>query len=228
MTLTRQIGAIAALAGLLAGCSHKPAEHESVQLFKVSFPEVALAKDEYIQSVQVQIESGRVAAVNVLPEDWDVELVWDTPSLLNVKYTARHFSSGLETAHALDGFITLQPQPAREFDAKAKLTTASPDPTGRAPREISFCKTNLVFQGVGRVPNAALPDWLVSYPAPPTNRFAGPSGDYMVRSGDTIVAIAAEFYIEPSELIALNPGIRPTALKIGQKIKIRSVKETAK
>jgi len=50
---------------------------------------------------------------------------------------------------------------------------------------------------------------------------------YTVRSGDTLGAIAIHFRVRVDDIIALNQGIEPTALKVGQKIKVRAEKKTA-
>jgi len=43
---------------------------------------------------------------------------------------------------------------------------------------------------------------------------------YTVRSGDTLGAVAIHFGVSVDDIIALNPGIEPTALRVGQKIKV--------
>jgi LysM repeat protein len=43
---------------------------------------------------------------------------------------------------------------------------------------------------------------------------------YRVQSGDTLGAIASRFDTTVAELMALNPGIEPTALRVGQQIRI--------
>ncbi|MGA9762844.1 MAG: LysM domain-containing protein [Gaiellaceae bacterium] len=47
---------------------------------------------------------------------------------------------------------------------------------------------------------------------------------YTVRSGDTLGAIAIHFGISVDDIVALNPGIEPTALTVGQKIKVKTGK----
>ena len=44
---------------------------------------------------------------------------------------------------------------------------------------------------------------------------------YRIRSGDTLAVIAPRFGLTEVELLALNPGIEPTALRIGQRIRVR-------
>jgi LysM repeat protein len=44
---------------------------------------------------------------------------------------------------------------------------------------------------------------------------------YRIRAGDTLAAIAPRFGLTEAELVALNPGIEPTALRIGQRIRVR-------
>ena len=44
---------------------------------------------------------------------------------------------------------------------------------------------------------------------------------YRIRAGDTLAAIAPRFGLTEVELVVLNPGIEPTALRIGQRIRVR-------
>lgn len=44
---------------------------------------------------------------------------------------------------------------------------------------------------------------------------------YRIRAGDTLAAIAPRFGLTEAELVALNPGIEPTALRVGQRIRVR-------
>jgi LysM repeat protein len=50
---------------------------------------------------------------------------------------------------------------------------------------------------------------------------------YSVRSGDTLGAIAINFGISVDDIVALNPGIEPTSLRVGQKIKVTVGKKSA-
>lgn len=57
---------------------------------------------------------------------------------------------------------------------------------------------------------------------PVATKPAGQAGRfYVVRAGDTLGAIAPRFDLTEAELVDLNPGIEPTALRIGQKIRVR-------
>jgi LysM repeat protein len=44
---------------------------------------------------------------------------------------------------------------------------------------------------------------------------------YVISSGDTLGAIAARFSTTVNELLRLNPGIQPTALRPGDQVRIR-------
>jgi LysM repeat protein len=44
---------------------------------------------------------------------------------------------------------------------------------------------------------------------------------YVVQSGDTLGSMAEKYSTTVDELMALNPGIDPTALHIGQKIRVK-------
>jgi hypothetical protein len=44
---------------------------------------------------------------------------------------------------------------------------------------------------------------------------------YRIKPGDTLAGIAPRFGLTEVELVALNPTIEPTALHIGQKIRVR-------
>jgi LysM domain len=44
---------------------------------------------------------------------------------------------------------------------------------------------------------------------------------YVVRAGDTIVGIAAKTGVPATRLLQLNPKVSPTALFIGQKLRLR-------
>lgn len=44
---------------------------------------------------------------------------------------------------------------------------------------------------------------------------------YHIRRGDTLTVIAPRFGLTEAELIELNPGLEPTALRIGERIRVR-------
>jgi LysM repeat protein len=43
---------------------------------------------------------------------------------------------------------------------------------------------------------------------------------YSVRSGDTLASIAEKFGTSVDRLLELNPGIDPTALRVGQSVRV--------
>lgn len=49
---------------------------------------------------------------------------------------------------------------------------------------------------------------------------AGPGGDYTVKSGDTPSKIAKAHGVTVSALLAANPDLEPTKMKVGQKINL--------
>jgi lipoprotein NlpD len=44
---------------------------------------------------------------------------------------------------------------------------------------------------------------------------------YRIQSGDTLDAVSRRFGTPLSKLLALNPGVEPTALRVGQRVRIR-------
>lgn len=44
---------------------------------------------------------------------------------------------------------------------------------------------------------------------------------YRIQSGDTLDAVSRRFGTPLTKLLALNPGIEPTALHVGQRVRIR-------
>ena len=44
---------------------------------------------------------------------------------------------------------------------------------------------------------------------------------YTVRAGDTLAAIAARTHVSLAQIRELNPGVQPTALFIGEKIRLK-------
>ena len=58
-------------------------------------------------------------------------------------------------------------------------------------------------------------------PAATVGRVRLPAQYYVVRSGDTLGAIAGRFGTTVDALLALNPGVEPTTLRPGQCLRIR-------
>jgi LysM repeat protein len=54
-----------------------------------------------------------------------------------------------------------------------------------------------------------------------TDTTAAGAAYYVVQSGDTLGSIAGKYSTTVDELTTLNPGIDPTALNIGQRIRVK-------
>jgi LysM repeat protein len=50
---------------------------------------------------------------------------------------------------------------------------------------------------------------------------AAPKQYYVIATGDTLDAIAARFGTTVTELLRLNPGVQPTALRPGEHVRVR-------
>jgi LysM repeat protein len=62
-------------------------------------------------------------------------------------------------------------------------------------------------------------------PTPPTTTAAGTTPVrrrfYRLRAGETLSDVAIQFDTTVDELVALNPGIEPTNLLVGQRIRVK-------
>jgi peptidoglycan endopeptidase LytE len=67
-------------------------------------------------------------------------------------------------------------------------------------------------------PPAAVP--VVEKPKPKTQTKNARATAYSVRSGDTLASIADKFGTSVDRLMELNPGIDPTALRVGRPIRV--------
>lgn len=68
---------------------------------------------------------------------------------------------------------------------------------------------------------AEKPATAVTAPTVTTPRAQAHPRYYRIRAGDTLAQIAPRFDLTEAELVDLNPRIEPTALRIGQKIRVR-------
>ena len=78
------------------------------RLFAVSLSHVNLAENEYIQSVEVVVRCGRIVSIRRLLNDWDLEVQWDSLSLVKLTTQARHFSAGQGNVNKFADFITVE------------------------------------------------------------------------------------------------------------------------
>jgi LysM repeat protein len=54
-----------------------------------------------------------------------------------------------------------------------------------------------------------------------THVSSGPRQVYRIRAGDTLGSVAARFETSIERIVVLNPGIDPTALQVGQRIRVK-------
>lgn len=101
---------------------------------QVSFPRLKFEPGEFVQAIDLEIRHGRVVAINRLLDDWDLEVVWDHPGLLQLKLAARHFPAGLADLRLLDDFITVENTGDEGFTLQAGLHTESIATTGRGDK----------------------------------------------------------------------------------------------
>ena len=132
---------------VMTGCITKQAAESCPggATFLVSLPEIKLADEEYIQSVEVEIRCGCVVSINRFLDDWDTEVTWDHPGLLFVRCQARHFSAGFSNTGALAQFITARGSDECSMRVTAKVITSSTEPTGRPDREIAIGPKEMVL-----------------------------------------------------------------------------------
>jgi LysM repeat protein len=57
--------------------------------------------------------------------------------------------------------------------------------------------------------------------APPARAKPRPAVVYRVGAGDTLGAIAARYRTTVDRLLELNPGVEPTSLRVGQKVRVK-------
>jgi hypothetical protein len=218
---------LAGLSIMLAGCAHGPTSPgwRAGQFLTVSLPQVTLATNESIQSVELEIQSGMLATINCVPLDWSIQLRWDSPSVILLSFTAGHFVSGLTGTRGLDGFISVQAGDPSQFEIATRLLI------GIAGRESPDCRTNvltqsdLVLKPCSRPQNGSPlhtmpPEFMEKRIVPPPRASAG--ADYMVSTkGESFATVAKLHGISLSDLLALNPGSSDGPLRVGQKIRVR-------
>ena len=142
--------ALAALFSALAGCAREPRAEAKAPTprFTVALPPITLAANEYIQSVAVDVHSGRVVSVNRLQDDWDYQVTWDHPGLVTVTCLARHFPAGLSDTKPLAGFLTVEATDTEPLQVTATVETESPTPTGRPDRTVAISETQIILSPV--------------------------------------------------------------------------------
>jgi hypothetical protein len=210
MLATRLLLGVAAafMAVCVTGCVHgtKSDTVSHGSSFTVSLRPLKLADREYIQSVEVTIECGRIATINRTWDDWDMELIWDSPGVLAFNCKARHFSSGFPSTQEFDRFITVQVD-SGSFDIMATVHTDSIDDTGRGERVYHLSRSEFTLS-----PRPSASVWRARaafYHSPE-------SKTYIVQWGYNATEIAEQLHLTVGQLSFLNPGVRLSQLNVGQ------------
>ena len=99
---------------------------------------------------------------------------------------------------------------------KAGLNGGSGSTTtvGALPTTSTVTKTTTTTKLVLTAPQAGTTSTATDTTAPGTQY-------YVIQSGDTLGSIAEKYSTTVDELMTLNPGIDPTALNIGQRIRVK-------
>jgi LysM repeat protein len=97
--------------------------------------------------------------------------------------------------------------------------TAAAPPTPATPRPAAVQPSRPATVGTTAPIAPAAPDGsLVPTPAPTPS--AVPARKHVIKSGDTLLAIAAQYDTTVDALRAANPGLNETALRVGEEITI--------
>lgn len=105
---------------------------------------------------------------------------------------------------------TNQPAPPA-YDAAAAMAATSAPPAAATSAVPAGAVSPETMPGMTPVPAVDT----AAHVAPP-----GPGTEYVIAKGDTFTTIAKKFGVSTRALVDANPGVTPTALKIGQKIQV--------
>jgi LysM repeat protein len=95
-------------------------------------------------------------------------------------------------------------------------TTAGALPTGSSTTTTTPTTTKLVLT------TPAATSATTTTTTATTTETTVPGGQYyVVQSGDTLVSVAQKYSTTVQQLLTLNPGVDPTALHIGQRIRVQ-------
>jgi len=126
----------------ICGCAQIGAPVTDHFFQTVSFPHVALAEGERIESVEVVMGCGRFRAINRIPNDWSAEVVGPSSEISTFKAYAGHGSTELWSSRDLDNFISIMDCEPSCFTIKATMVVSTAD----AERTISFTQSELILK----------------------------------------------------------------------------------
>lgn len=206
------VASLVFMTAFAGGCVHriKPAAANHGLLFTISLPPLKLAEEEYIQSVEVLVEGGRIATINRTWDDWDIGIKWDSPNLLAMNCEARHFSAGFASTREFDRFITVEAA-SGSFDITATVNTDSTDNTGRGERVYHLSRSDFILTPR---PSASVWSSRAAFYHTPESK------TYIVQWGYSAKEIAECLHLTEGQLSSLNPGVDLSQLKAGQVLNV--------
>jgi hypothetical protein len=139
----RTILAIVALTAL-CGCLAPPLEQAvpGPELYMVSLPWITLQGGERIAGLKMDLTGARIRAINVVPEDWSVELLPATSGQSVLTLSASHGTAWLRNAYGLGRFLTVTVDDSRHAD----ITTTVRVSGGSSDREIIIRPGDIVLE----------------------------------------------------------------------------------
>ncbi len=139
----RSLVAIALLT-VFCGCLRPPpaVAVTGPELYAVSLPWITLQGTERIAGVRLDLAGARIRAVNMVPEDWSVELQPGAAGQSVLTMSANHATAWLRNAYGLGRFLTVTTDDSRHTE----ITTVVRVSAGNGEREITLGPGDIVLE----------------------------------------------------------------------------------